>query len=173
MTLEEHLKSRHMSLEYYTHWLNYDECLVQFALWNLCGQMIGYHKYRRYGDKSLPNDPWQGKYFSRFRHGFVGVWGMETWNFSNVLFVTEGIFDAARLSSHGVSAVATLSNNPKHLSNMFKLFRSFRPVVAVCDRDDAGAMLSKFGNVAYVVQDAKDLGDTSEDEVKYVLNKFT
>ena len=161
-----------MNPSLYTWWEHSSEYLAQFALWNLSGQMVGYYNYRPNGDKHLPNDAWNGKYFTRFQFGLVGVWGMETWKFSNTLFVTEGLFDAARLSSHGVSAVATMSNNPKHLTGLFKLFRSFRPVVAVCDGDSAGKLLSKFGHVSYTMSDDHDVNSASEEEVQYVLNTF-
>ena len=47
-----------------------------------------------------------------------------------------------------------------------------RPVVAVCDNDDAGIKLSTFGDYVEVVPEGKDLGDATEDYVQYLLNKY-
>jgi hypothetical protein len=36
---------------------------------------------------------------------------MESWRWTNTLFITEGIFDAARLTERGASAIAMASND--------------------------------------------------------------
>jgi DNA primase len=88
----------------------------------------------------------------------------------NVVFVCEGVFDAARLTAKGVSALAVLSNNTgKDLSNWLTMLN--RKVVAVCDNDDAGRKLAKFGDVAVFCED-HDLGDSSDEFVNNLVARF-
>ena len=101
----------------------------------------------------------------------VGVWGLESWYASNTLYVTEGVFDAVRLVSLGLSAVAALSNDPDDSTlRWFWMVRRFRPVVVVRDNDNAGAKLAKLGHVD-VTTGEKDLGDSTWDEVWRVVNE--
>lgn len=87
-----------------------------------------------------------------------------------VVFLTEGLFDAARLTELGYSALAALSNNPtRDFRNWLSLLN--RPVVAVCDNDKAGRQLAKFGDYAEFTSE-KDLGDSTTEEVLNLVNKY-
>jgi 5S rRNA maturation endonuclease (ribonuclease M5) len=135
---------------------------------------VGYQQYRPSGDKKMFNNPKEGRYFTFRKDRVVGVWGLESWNFTNTLFITEGIFDAARLTALGVSAVATLSNDldPPTARWMWAV-RKFRRVVAVCDNDAAGRKLAKYGTVAHTMSEGKDLGDASQEEVNQLVAAYT
>lgn len=173
--LREHLASRHLDMNVHQFWtleLPNERCVV-FPLWNLSGQLVGYQRYRPDKDKVKDNDPREGRYFTRVKDGRVGVWGLESWNFSNTLYLTEGVFDAARLTEKGQSAIAVLSCDPPQSTRRWlSVVRRMRPVVAVCDNDEAGRKLTKFGHVSYTVQEG-DLGDASDETVNSVIRQFT
>ena len=166
-----HLRGRHLNVELHRPMLDEQERVATFFLWNLSGQLVGYQQYRTEGEKKPQNNPKEGKYFTHRKQPTVAVWGVESLHLSpHVLFLTEGVFDAARLTNRGYSALAVLSNNPTaDLANWLACLN--RKVVAVCDNDDAGRKLAKFGNVA-VFTDDKDLGDASDEYVNELLKRY-
>jgi hypothetical protein len=170
-TLVEHLKKRHLDLELHRPVLDLENDVATFYLWNLSGNFCGYQQYRRFGEKKPNNNPKSGKYFTYRKQPTLGVWGVESLHLTpNVVFVCEGVFDAARLTAKGVSALAVLSNNTgKDLSNWLMMLN--RRVVAVCDNDDAGRKLAKFGDVAVFCED-HDLGDSSDEFVNNLVARF-
>lgn len=171
MNLTEHLKSRHLDLQLHRPMLDEVEGLATFYLYNLSGQLVGYQQYRPTGEKKPNNNPKLGKYFTYKKQPTVAVWGVESLHLTpNVVFVTEGVFDAARLTELGVSALAVLSNNPSaDLRNWLTCLN--RLVVVVADNDAAGKRLAKFGDVAVYTED-KDLGDSSEEFVKNLVKTY-
>jgi hypothetical protein len=174
----QHLKDRHMDLNLHTVWVDVDAGVATFPLWNLSGQMVGYHTYRPGGSKDKKNDP-GGRYYTARGEKLiprqcqtVAVWGMESWSLSNTLFVTEGIFDACRLTQLGISAVAALANDPDgSMRNWFMMVRRNRPVVAVCDNDPAGRKLAKIASRTVTVDSSKDLGDATEEYVRNLIER--
>lgn len=171
MTVLQHLHSRYLNTELHTTWVNEDEGVATFPLWNLSGGMVGYQQYRPTGDKKLPNNRERGKYFA-CRRGRVGVWGLESWGLSDTLFVTEGVFDASRLTWLGYSAVATLSNDvDDSLKRWLWTVRKSRRVVTVCDNDNAGRRLAKYGHISYVVESG-DLGDATDEYVANLVKEY-
>ena len=147
------------------------ERVATFYLWNLSGQLVGYQQYRPEGEKKPQNNPKQGKYFTYRKQPTLAVWGVETLHLTpHVLFLTEGVFDAARLTERGVSAVAALSNNPTaDFRNWLTCLN--RTVVAVCDNDAAGRRLAKFGDrVEFTLE--HDLGDSDASYVDMLLEKY-
>jgi hypothetical protein len=173
MNVLENLKSRHFDLSVHTAWVDEDEGVATFPLWNLSGQMVGFQQYRPAADKKRDNHPRDSRYFTWRKAKVVGVWGLESWNFTNTLFVTEGVFDAARLTSLGYSAVATLSNDvDDSLARWLWMVRRVRPVVAVCDNDRAGRKLAKCGTTYHVMEDGKDMGEASDEYVTNFLRDY-
>lgn len=183
-TLKEHVKSRHVDLSLHTVWLDDSEQCATFPLWNLSGGFAGYQSYRPGADKVQKNDK-KGRYYTyRGEKLFpkhcktVAVWGLESWNLSQTLFVTEGIFDAARLTQLGYSAVALLSNDPNTSTlNWMYMVRAQRPTVAVCDPGAAGRKLAKTAHTAHTVSvsgnpDA-DLSDAPDEYVTKLLKKYS
>lgn len=173
MTIVEHLRVRHMNLDLHRVWIDELEGVATFPLWNLSGQLSGYQQYRPNGDKKAFNHPKDGKYFTYRKNLIIGVWGLESWSLSNTLFITEGIFDACRLTNRGASAIALASNDPdKSTSKWLWTVKQFRKVVAVCDNDAAGIKLTKHAH-EYIITKEHDLGDSSEDYVTKVLKMYT
>lgn len=171
-TVLEHLKSRHLDVELHRPAVDEDERVATFFMYNLSGQVVGYQQYRPEGLKKPNNNPREGKYFTYKKQPTVGVWGLESLHLTpHVLFVTEGLFDAARLTSMGVSAVAVFTCDPgRDVRNWLTLLN--RKVVVVCDGDKAGAMLAKYGDVSLCLLGGKDLGDADDETVTFVLQNF-
>ena len=160
-SIRDHLIDRHMDLGLHKAWISESERLAVFPLWNLSGQMVGYQQYRPDAGKEKRNHPKDGRYFTyNPKNVATAVWGLESWYLSDELYICEGIFDACRMTAIGSSAIATMSNNPKHLRSWFSALS--RPIVAICDPDNAGRQLAKYGDVAYIMPEGSDLGDADE-----------
>lgn len=170
-TLTDHLRKRHLDVNLHRPVLDDVERVVTFFLYNLSGQVIGYQQYRPEGEKKPQNNPKAGKYFTYKKQPTLAVWGVESLHLTpHVVFLTEGLFDAARLTERGYSALAALSNDPTpELGNW--LWCLNRRVVAVCDNDKAGKKLAKFGNQVALTVD-KDLGDSPDEVVVDLLARF-
>jgi len=171
MTLEQHLRSRHLDLELHCPVLDEAEMTATFWLWNLSGQLVGYQQYKPLKNKEKNNHPKECRYFTFRKAPTVAVWGVESLDLTpNLVFVTEGVFDAARLTERGVSALAVLSNNPgTDVKNWLSMLN--RRVVCVCDNDAAGRKLAALGHEAVFCQD-KDLGDSDDEFVDALVDRF-
>lgn len=168
--MKAHMLTRYCDLELHRPVLDEVERIATFYLWNLSGELVGYQQYRPEGEKKPQNHPTQGKYFTYRKRPTLAVFGVETLYRPGPLFITEGIFDACRLTNRGCAAIAVLANNPgTDLANW--LYMLGRKVVAVCDNDAAGRKLAKYGHVAEFTED-KDLGDSSEEYVTQLINKY-
>ncbi len=174
MNLKDHLKQRHLNLELHQPVLDEELNIATLYCWNLSGQPVGYQQYNPLGDKKIFNSKLEGKYYTyrNKNQPTVVVWGVESLYQSNgVVYLTEGIFDACRITNLGQSALAAMANNPpKDYKNWLQLLN--RPIVAVCDNDDAGRKLAKFGDYVEIVPEGKDLGDAPDDYVCYLMNKY-
>lgn len=171
MNLKRHLISRHVDLNLHRPVLDEKNCVATFLIFNLSGQIVGFQQYRPLADKSWHNDPREGRYFTFRKSPTVAVFGVESLHLTpEVVFVTEGVFDAVRLTERGASAIAILSNDPSTDVRNF-LSSLGRKVVAVCDNDIAGRKLAKLGD-AVVFTDGKDLGESSDEFVDMLMSQF-
>ena len=170
-SVADHLVHRHLDLNLHKPVVNEAERTATFYLWNMSGQLVGYQQYKPEGDKKTPNDPKDGKYYTYRRKDTFGVWGLESLYLNNkTVFVTEGVFDACRLTKFGATALAVLCNNPS--SDLWNWLSSLnRNVVTVCDNNNAGRKLAKFGHKSVFTEDL-DLGDSSELYVKELLMRY-
>lgn len=159
------LQERHFPFDVHKVWIDEVEGVAVFSIWNLSGQLVGYQNYRPSADKEKKNHPKEGRYFTFLKDGKLGVWGLESWSFSKTLFVTEGIFNAVRLTGRGYSAIATLSNDPVKLKEWLWIVRKMRPVIVICDPGSAGKKLSKYGHRSITTPDEFDLGDAPDNYV--------
>ncbi len=168
----DHLKDRHVDLNLHRPVVDEEARVATFYLYNLSTQLVGYQQYRPEGEKKPQNNPKEGKYFTYRKQPTLAVFGVESLHLSpNVVFLTEGVFDACRLTERGYSALAALSNNPtQDLRNFLTCLN--RRVVAVCDNDVAGRRLAKFGDVAVFTED-HDLGDSTDGYVTSLLERFS
>lgn len=167
----DNLREREFDTNLHTAWVDEDEGLATFPLWNLNGRMVGYQQYRPFATKEKRNDPRAGRYFTYRLKTEVAVWGLESYHLTpGLLFVTEGVFDATRLTHRGVSAVAVLSNDPTP-STVSWLRSCGRLVVAVCDSGPSGRKLAKLGDVAVTMEEG-DLGDADATLVDNLVRRF-
>ena len=177
--LEQHLKDRHFNTSLHKVWLleTPSERSATFPLWNLSGQLVGYQRYRPDATKEKKNDPREGRYFTRVKDRRVGVWGLESWRQSAALLVTEGIFDAARLTNAGWAAIGVLSYDINDTTRSWlSILRQHRTLIAVCDGDSSGKKLSKYTQHAIMCPDDKDVGSLSDQEfedLQITLNEYT
>jgi hypothetical protein len=171
MNVTQHLKDRHVNLDLHRFLLDEENQVATALLYNLSGQVVGYQMYRPGADKTARNDPREGRYYTHKTEGTLVVFGVESLHLTpNLVFLVEGVFDAARLSLRGFSALAVLSNNPtKDLKGFLKCLN--RKVVVIYDNDAAGVKLAKFGHEA-VCLDSKDVGDASEEELNQLLKNY-
>ena len=161
MNLPEHLVSRSLDVSQYS--VSWDAETVCFMLFNLSGQLVGFQQYRPEASKAPSNDPRQSRYFTYCRDQ-IGVWGLETYHWrTDVLFFTEGVFDACKLHNLGLPAVAVLSNDPRKMRPWVACLP--RHTIAVCDADAAGRKLAGLCDSALVCPFGKDLGDLSQKQV--------
>lgn len=167
----EHLKLRHVDLDLHRPLIDAENDVATFLLYNLSGQIVGYQQYNPAGEKKPQNNPKTGRYYTYKKQPTISVFGVESLHLTpGIVFLTEGIFDACRLTELGCSALAVLSNDPTpDLKNFLTCLG--RQVVVIADNDKAGCKLAKFGHDVVFCKD-KDLGDSSEEFVKDLVHKF-
>lgn len=173
MDLGQHLKDRHLNTALYSGvFLDQENEVVTFFLWNLSGQMCGTQQYRPNADKKQKNDPREGRYYTSL-HGNkhekpLAVWGLESFTLrSDVLVIVEGVFDACRLHNAGVPAVALLTSSHKHFRNwLFSLNRKIYKV-----EDDHGSKLGRY-EALQLPENRVDLGECNEEEIKNIISRI-
>lgn len=173
--MRDHLVSRHMDLNVHRALLSPEVATI--LMYNLSGQVVGYQRYNPSFPSAFPGDGRQDnlrdrRYYNYVTKGQIGLFGLETFNLDvPCVFITEGIFDACRLTSKGACAFAMLTNNPSTSMRNF-LDSLGKPVIAICDDDQAGVKLRKCGHYYETVKGAKDLGECSDEFVEFLLSKY-
>lgn len=176
-TIQDHLKERGIDPEQTRVIIDGDD--TYFFLYNLSGQMVGYQKYnpkyQKTGQSNL-SDPRMAKYFTwvsdedKFKK--IAVWGLESVDLmrDKFIFITEGIFDCARVHQSGYPGIAVLCNNP---SDSLKGWLNTLPQkkIVIYDNDVAGKKLIKVSDHAFTVPTGKDLNDLSPEEAKSFLDE--
>lgn len=174
--MRDHLVSRHMDLNVHRALLSPEVATI--LMYNLSGQVVGYQRYNPSFPSAFPGDGRQSslrdrRYYNYVTKGQIGLFGLESFSLNSpCVFVTEGVFDACRLTKRGVCAIAMLTNTPS--SSMKNFLRCLaKPLIAVCDDDAAGRKLRSVGHYYETVQGGKDLGECPEEFVDYLLQKYT
>lgn len=171
MTVRAHLLSRHLNPDRYHCVVDEENNVVTFFSFNLSGKVNGFQQYRPGASKEPNNCPREGRYFTYGSPGERVMWGMESFYYrDDVLFVTEGVFDAVRLHNLGLPAVAVFTCNPKDLTNWFGMIN--RKVVMVADDDKAGEFFLKLGHECLVCKGGKDLGDMTDEQVRDLVKEY-
>jgi hypothetical protein len=167
-----HLTHRHLAPQAYSNITVNSETVI-FPLYNLSGQMIGYQQYRPSGSKQERRNPKLGKYFTYVsKHTGNAVWGLDVLNPSDKrIFLVEGIFKACRFHNNNCNSIATLSNNPKPI--MSWLHSLGYSVHTVCDGDQAGRKLAKFGNSHTYLPDGVYVDEMSDEAIKELIKSIT
>ena len=174
--LIQHLKDRHMDLTLHNVILS-DE-VATILLYNLSGEIVGYQRYNPAFPSAFPGDGKQSnlrdrRYYNYVSQGKIGLFGLESFHLNSpCVFITEGVFDACRLTNRGATAVAMLTNTPSSSMKNF-LHCLAKPLIAICDNDQAGKKLKSVGHYYEIVQGSKDLGECEESYVDYLLAKYS
>ena len=167
--LKAHLVSRDVNFD--IHKVHTSETQATFLCYNLSGQLTGYQRYSPLAPNLSSNSP-QGKYYTH-RRNLVSVFGLETLTIaSETVFITEGIFDITRLTKHGLTGIALLTNSP---STSLKNFLSCLPqkLVLIPDNDKGGDFLKKsLTNIVddIIINPYKDLGEAPESFIDELRN---
>jgi DNA primase len=173
-TVTQYLLRRHVNLELHRPVVDEEERTATFLFYSLSGKLVGYQQHRPDSGKTpMKLGPKYARYFTYRKQPTHGVFGMESlYQSKRPVFLTEGVFDACRLTSQGQAALAVCCNDPtRDFGNW--LLSLGRKVVAVADNDAAGRKLAKFGHYAeYCPEPGQDLGDCSQEFVDYLLNKY-
>lgn len=178
LKINRYLKSR--QVVDFSQVIQSDSCCY-FKLWNLSGQLIGLQRHspqgikvsksnetsRKLGSKDLDSI----KYLTYVSPGQIGVFGLHTYKPNEILFITEGIFDAIMIHNAGYPAISMLSNNPKPFKSWLNTLPNYKIVIE--DNDSTGKRLGKFGDVSYVTPNPyKDLNEMSQQEVDKFLHEI-
>jgi hypothetical protein len=179
-TIREHLIGRHFNPDEHRCYISEEERTVTFPLWNLSGVFVGYQQYRPDKDKNRDNDPRQSRYFcylsdersvedgeSKAGRKRIGFWGVHTLRRPGPVIMCEGVFDAVRAYNIGLPCLAVLTSNNPSISSFLSILG--RDVIAICDGDDAGRLLAKYGSCATFLPQGMDLGSLSSSEAREVI----
>lgn len=101
----------------------------------------GYQQYRPGADKKPQNHPKLGRYYSHVSEGQVALFGFESWDFSEFVYLTGGLFKAATLHRLGYSALHVSGVSYRYLKPQLELTR--RPFLAIGDNDDEGRQFAR------------------------------
>ena len=143
--LHSHLHSRYV--DFALHQPIVAGGVATFYLWT--PSLTGFVQYRPNGDKKAHTRD-TAKYYMRGN----GPFGWNTLDRPGPVYLVEGLFDACRLHSMGLAALATLSNDP---GKAFAAKLPFRHYVALCDGDSAGMKLAKYGHEYRVCPEGHDV----------------
>ncbi len=169
-TLREHLIQRHLDLNLHHAWIDEENGVASFPMFGATGVYAGYLQYRPSGEKKLKNDKKDGMYFCFRSQAHCGFWGWESLHLSPTIAITEGIFDAARLSSAGISALAICANpmSPS-MRELLYILGGGRRIVSGCDGDKAGQRLAKVLPDSFICSPGEDIASIQEDEFEKFL----
>lgn len=171
-SIKDHLIERHV--DFHVHrfiYISEEERIATFLLTNGCGTISGFQQYRPDSDKTRHNDPRDGRYFTYRMKSNMSFFGYESMRYrEDILFVTEGIFDAVRLTKYRQPAIALLSNDPSQDVRNYLSCVS-RKIIAVCDSGKPGEKLKKVGDEV-ITLDEGDLGDASEEFVRSIVEHY-
>ena len=173
--LRDHLKERHCDVKLYD--VKFGHIILEsgeysyeatFYLYDFAHKLCGYQKYNPDFPKvTNPRNSREQKYFTHITSPSVfGVESIEKYQDCDVLFVTEGVFDACAITTHlKHPAIAVLANNPKSLRSQLDLLKIYFKLVAVCDGDLAGDSLGKYVDQVIKCPVGKDANDLTQEEL--------
>ena len=163
--LEKHLKSRGLQLDLYPH-ASLTEDVAIFPMYNFGKKMTGFNQYRPGAPKKgVDNHPKLGKYYSFVVKNEIAVFGMESWEFTEPVYLTGGMFKAATLNRLGYTSLHVSAVNPVVLRQQLEL--TGRPYFAIGDADAEGAQfVRRFGGFQSPV-DVDEMSDADVHKMVY------
>jgi DNA primase len=147
--------------------------ILTLLLWDLSGRLVGYQVYSYKKGKQRDKNPHEQRYFTKTKYS-LAVWGLSVLDpWKRHLFLCEGVFDACRLHTLGLNAVALLGATPRQEMYQYLLSLGYS-LVMVAEGDQAGrrgAKLSMLQNVMYLPE-GKDLGGLTEEELLHYFKEY-
>jgi hypothetical protein len=169
MDVRTHLADRGVQFQRYNS-IHYDDVAACFYLYNLSGQIVGFQRYTPFAPKARKNVDGESRYFT-YCKGKLGAFGLETFYYRNdILFVTEGLFDACRIHNCNLPALALLQNDPKPFRSWLHTLN--RTIIGICDDDEAGFKLKKHCHLSLTVTGAHDMGDMTDEQARSFLSDY-
>jgi DNA primase len=168
-----HLLKRGWS-PYIKSWVDWDQELITFPIYTIDGKMVGYQKYNWKEDKTRDN---QARYYTYADKAYKNcvVYGLDNCFGYGPVFITEGIWNALRITNCFRDSLAMLCNNPsKQTKQWLKMVYPNRTIVAICDNDEAGKLLGRSADYSFVAPiEYGDINDMSTDECMRFLENIT
>jgi hypothetical protein len=134
-----HLRDRKCDVSLYTG-ASVGEDDVYFPLRNFSGKQTGYCVYTPNAPKKASNKEY-GKYYTYITPGEMGVFGLESIEFSETIILVGGVFKATALHMLGYTALHVSSVSPRILRAQLSLLN--RPYFAIGDNDAEGAQFAR------------------------------
>lgn len=173
----KHLLKRHFDPSRHKVWIDYNLGLATFPLYDVGGVLRGYQQYNPSTTNKKSNDPRESRYFTYHRGtketGMGVVWGLDSLtNSRGTLFLTEGVFESARLLSYGYDSVAILTSCPpvQTVTQLYGL--GYETLVWCGDADKAGRRSKVIKMVDEVMFFEVDLDEVPEEELLEKLYEY-
>lgn len=167
--IKQHLIDRYVDLN--IHKPHTTNTSATFMLYNLSKQLVGWQRYSPLQPHLCSNDL-NGRYYTYRSAQQLAIFGFETYNINlSRIFITEGIFDAVRITRHHCCALALLTNSPN--SSMLNLLSCLpNKITVIIDNDKGGELLykkTKSVTSSFITPPAKDLGECDEAFITTIL----
>ena len=167
--VKQHLIKRHVNINLHRPIITQNA--ATFLLYNLSKQLVGWQRYSPNSPHLSSNDV-NGKYYTYRTPHQLALFGFEAYEItSQCIFVTEGIFDAVRITKYGKSALALLTNSPN--SSMLNLLSCLpNKITIIIDNDKGGDTLykkTKHITSSFIRPPEKDLGECDESFITSIL----
>jgi len=180
--IRKHLEDRGYPTEkpgYFPVWLDENENVAYFPLYNLSGRLVGYQRYNPTGVKGKDSykelDENKKYYTYVIRENtdrnvpYIAMFGLHTLKrHKNYIFVVEGIFDAVKIMKLGEPVIAVLANKPKPLRNFFFCLQKITIGIL-----DAGETNNPVCDICFSVPNSyKDVGEMPQEKVNEFIEKI-
>ena len=171
MDLTKHLQSRKYEVDRYSHhFLDYENEIATFYLFDEVGRWTGYQKYNPNSFDKKVNNSADGRYFNHNQRGELCVWGLEVIDSRDeYLFITESIFKSAAIHSAGFNSITQLTSgcSERFLRYVDSFSRLGMKVFFVGDFDKAGLEFSKYRPGGFMTE--RDLDESPTNELRELL----
>lgn len=141
--------------------------VVHFPLYNFGRKRTGFVAYRPNGPKRVQNGEY-GKYYTYITKGEIGVFGMESIDFSSFILLVSGVFKATALHRLGYTALHVSSVSYRVLKPQLALLD--RPYYAIGDNDAEGREFARrYGGI----QSPIDVDEMDDFDIVRMVKELT
>lgn len=132
----QHLRDRGMNPDLYPY-AGFTPDVATFPMYNFGAKLTGLQQYRPDGEKKAPNHPREGRYYSYVSPNEYALFGLESFYYTEQIYLVGGLFKAATLHRLGYTALHVSAVSYKFLKPQLELIG--RPYFALGDNDEEGA----------------------------------